>query len=55
MPKYFKSESDKRLDKLVKNPAIKKEIARERRAFVTKGYHLKPEHLKGTVAYFPSK
>ena len=47
--KYFKTASDIRLDKLVKNPAIKKEIAKWRRA------HCRPfssEGLKGCVAYF---
>ena len=54
MARYFKSESDKRLDKIVTNPAIKKSIAQWRRDFV-KTMDIDPQYLKGCVAYFPDK
>ena len=55
MARYFKTESDKRLDKVVTNPAIKKEIANWRRAFMRSIDKFDSSNLKGCVAYFPNK
>jgi len=55
MARYFKTESDKRLDKVVTNPAIKKEIANWRRAFMRSMDKFDSSNLKGCVAYFPNK
>ena len=54
MARYFKTESDKRLDKVVTNPAIKKEIANWRRAFMRSMDKFDSSNLKGCVAYFPN-
>ena len=55
MARYFKTESDKRLDKVVTNPAIKKEIANWRRAFMRSIDKFDSSVLKGSVAYFTPK
>lgn len=50
--KYFKSESEKRADKKLKNPAIKKARQQWRRAFVRSAQNFKSSNLIGCVASF---
>ncbi len=52
MARYFKTASDKRYDKAVKCPAIKKQIANWRRAFMRSIDKFDSNNLKGCVAYF---
>ena len=52
MARYFKTASERRYDKAVKCPAIKKQIANWRRAFMRSIDKFDRTKLKGSVAYF---
>ena len=55
MARYFKTATDKRLDKAVKCPAIKKQVANWRRAFMRSIDKFDSKHLKGSVAFFTTE